>query len=475
MNMNMLFGCVLAYLLFMVGVSVYMSMKKVKSSDDFAVAGRKLPMIILIGTLLATWCGGGGITGTAGLIYSNGPLFGILVMSGAPLGMIVLYFIAGAVRKSTTYTIPELFELRYGAAARFLATVCIVLAYIGTTVSQFKAAGNIVSITTGISFETATVICVIFMVLLALIGGMVSVAYTDALSAFLMLGGFIAGIICVSGQFGGFGHVMTSLPAGKDSLLGTLTITQAIGFVLPTLFLVLGDQNMIQRFSSARDSKTARKSNVGLVIAEVVVCALIILLVVCAIAAYPTNDQPDIILFQLAAEFMPPLLGGIVMAACMSFIVTTGDSYLLSTASNLTYDIWGLYIKKEADDRQKINVLRVSIVIVAVLAFVLGFYFPDILSVQLYAYTMYGATITPALLCALFYKKATKAGGIAGIVCGAVMTIIWDVILKSPGGVKSAIVSVPLAFIAIFVVSALTQNGDKVSIEAIYARSDEKE
>ena len=55
------------------------------------------------------------------------------------------------------------------------------------------------------------------------------------------------------------------------------------------------------------------------------------------------------------------------------------------------------------------------------------------------------------------------------------MTIIWDVILKSPGGVKSAIVSVPLAFIAIFVVSALTQNGGKVSIEAIYARSDEKE
>ncbi len=55
------------------------------------------------------------------------------------------------------------------------------------------------------------------------------------------------------------------------------------------------------------------------------------------------------------------------------------------------------------------------------------------------------------------------------------MTIIWDVILKSPGGVKSAIVSVPLAFIAIFVVSALTQNGAKVPVEAIYARSDERE
>ena len=66
----------------------------------------------------------------------------------------------------------------------------------------------------------------------------------------------------------------------------------------------------------------------------------------------------------------------------------------------------------------------------AFLAFVLGFYFPDILSVQMYAYTMYGATITPALICALFYKKATKAGGLAGIITGAVTTIIWDVVLR---------------------------------------------
>lgn len=64
--------------------------------------------------------------------------------------------------------------------------------------------------------------------------------------------------------------------------------------------------------------------------------------------------------------------------------------------------------QKDADDKQKLNMLRISIVLVAFLAFVLGFYFPDILSVQMYAYTMYGATITPALICALFYKKQPR-------------------------------------------------------------------
>ena len=185
--MDVRFLFVVGYLLLMVGVSLYLKRKMVKSSDDFAVAGRRLPMIVLVGTRLATWCGGGGISGSAGLVYKNGPLFGILLFAGAPIGMIVLYFISGAVRKSTTYTIPELFELRYGAAARNLAAICIILAYIGTTASQFKAAGNIFMITSGIDFITSTVICVIFMALLALIGGMVSVAYTDALSAFMMV------------------------------------------------------------------------------------------------------------------------------------------------------------------------------------------------------------------------------------------------------------------------------------------------
>lgn len=472
--MNAQFLFVVGYLLLMVGISAYLKQKMVKSSDDFAVAGRKLPLIVLVGTLLATWCGGGGISGSAGLVYNNGPLFGILLFSGAPLGMVVLYFISGAVRKSTTYTIPELFELRYGSAARNLAAICIILAYIGTTASQFKAAGNIFMITSGVDFIPSTLICIAFMALLALLGGMVSVAYTDALSAFLMVFGFLFGILSLSSPFGGFSGVLAQMPEGKDTMFGSMNAIQAVGYVLPTLFLVLGDQNMIQRFSSAKDSKTARQSNVGLVIAEIVVCALIIALVTCAIPFYATNDTPDTILFQLAADYLSPVLGGIVMATCMSFVITTGDSYLLSTASNITYDVWVRLIKKDADDKQKMTALRFSILLVAVLSFVLGFYFPDILSVQMYAYTMYGATITPALICALFYKKATKAGGLAGIIAGAVVTILWDVILNSPFGIKSAIISVPLAFLAIFLVSAMTQNWDKVPLEAVYARSDEE-
>ena len=119
--------CIATYIVIIVAAGIYLTQKKVKNSDDFAVANRSLPAIVLIGTLLATWCGAGGITGSANMIWQNGPLFGILIFIGAPVGMVLLYLVSGKVRQATTYTIPELFELRYGTSARAIATVCIVL------------------------------------------------------------------------------------------------------------------------------------------------------------------------------------------------------------------------------------------------------------------------------------------------------------------------------------------------------------
>ena len=467
-------ACIATYIVVIVGAGIYLTRKKVKNSDDFAVANRSLPTIVLIGTLLATWCGAGGITGSANMVWQNGPLFGILIFIGAPIGMILLYLVSGKVRQATTYTIPELFELRYGTTARAIATVCIVLGYIGILASQFMAAGNIVNLVTGIDIKTATIVSGILIVLLAVTGGMVSVAYTDAMSAFLIVGGFLIAIPMLSGQIdGGFFEMFASLPEGKNTFSGNLNVIQAIGYVFPIFFLVLGDQNMIQRIGAAKDVKTARRSGKGLVAAEVLVCALIIITVTTGIFLIPEMDNPDTVIFQLAIGFLPPLIGGLLLSGCTAFVITTGDSYVLSIASNITYDIWGRFINKTADDKQKLRFLRISAFAVAIVAYVLGEFFPDILSVQMYAYSMYGASITPALVCALFSKNVTKAGGLAGILGGGISTIIWEVVLKSPFGIKSAIITVPFSFALIFIVSYFTKNGSKVALEEVYVKKAE--
>lgn len=452
-------GYLVCILLYIVGIVIYgivIGKKKVKTSEDFVVAGRQLPFMILIGTLLASWCGGGGITGSASVIYLYGPLVGALHFAGAPIGMLLLYFISSKVRNSTKITVPEIFSVRYGDGASIIAVICIMLAYVGLCATQIKAAGNIISLITGMDANMATVMSALGILLLTVTGGMISVAYTDAVSALLMVGGFLIAVPVLFGKAGGFSAAISTIPAEKLTGTGGLGVIAILGYMIPTITLLLGDQNMMQRFASAKSAEEAKKSNLGLFAAEIVVCVLIILICTAGIALYPNLDVPSNVIFSLAVDYLPFIMGAIVLVACVAFIVTTADSYLLSAATNITYDVWAKYINKNADDKKKIRFMRITICVLTALSVVLTLFFPTILSLQMTAYTMYGAAITPSLLFALFSKKVTKAGGIAGILTGGVVTIVWTMILKSPWGIASAIIAVPAAVAAILLVSAVT-------------------
>lgn len=466
--------CILVYIAGIIIYGIMIGKKKVKTSDDFVVAGRQLPFFILIGTLLASWCGGGGITGSASVVYMYGPWVGALHFAGAPIGMLLLYFISSKVRSSTKITVPEVFGARYGDVASIIAVVCIMLAYVGLCATQIKAAGNIISLITGMDANLATVLSAVGILFLTVSGGMISVAYTDAVSALMMVGGFLIALPLLFAKAGGWAAAIASMPAEKMTMTGGLSVVAILGYMVPTISLLLGDQNMMQRFASAKSAEEAKKSNLGLFVAEVTVCILIILMCTAGIALYAGDNTlaiPSNVIFTLAVDCLPFVLGAVVLVACVAFIVTTADSYLLSAATNVTYDVWGRYIKKDADDRQKIRFMRVTIVVLTVLAVVLTLFFPTILSLQMTAYTMYGAAITPALLFALFWKKVTPAGGIAGILTGGVVTVVWTMVLDSPYGIASAIVAVPAAVLMIVLVSALTGLNGGDSYVRLYENS----
>ncbi|MBQ8917820.1 MAG: hypothetical protein IJ044_03770, partial [Oscillospiraceae bacterium] len=139
-------GYIAVIALYLIAIMVYglvLAHKKVKNTDDMIVGGRKIPYIILVGSLLATWCGGGGITGSAGVVYSGGPWVGAITFAAPPIGIILLYFIAGKVRKTNKVTVPEIMGARYGRSADIISAICVMLAYIGVLATQLKAAGNI--------------------------------------------------------------------------------------------------------------------------------------------------------------------------------------------------------------------------------------------------------------------------------------------------------------------------------------------
>ena len=458
------------YLLALVIYGLVIAHKKVKTADDMVTGGHRIPFIILVGSLLATWCGGGGITGSAGVVYTGGPWVGAITFAAPPIGIILLYFIAGKVRKSNKVTVPEIMEARYGKTASIISALCVMLAYVGVLATQLKAAADILVLlcsSSGVelSHGMALTICTVVIVVITVGGGLVSVAYSDAVSALIMIGGFFLAIPFLISVANSQGAV---LPEAKTTITGGMSGVEILGYFLPSLALMLGDQNMLQRFASAKNSDEAKKSNIGMFIGEILVVASIIALVTQAAKLYPTLETPSNVIFQVAVDYLPLAFGALVMCACMAFIVTTADSYLLSSATNLTNDIYEKYIRKDATDKQKMLVLRVTIVVFSAIAVALTLYFPTVLALQMTAYTMYGAAITPAILFALFSKRVTPAAGLAGIIVGGLATIVWT-LMGTPGGVQCAIVAVPASVIAILLVSAVTKNSDPArSLDALY-------
>lgn len=454
---------VIVYLVFMALIGVFFARTSISNSDDFMVAGRSLPLFVVIGTLLATFVGSGTVVGGASFIYQYGPWAAIWNLSGGIVGAIILYFIAGKVRQSEIYTVPEMMEKRFGASTRLISSIFILLAYVGITAYQFTGGAYVLQLTTGIPLEIGAIIMFVLVVFLTMSGGLFSVAYSDALSAILIVIGFLIGVPFALNAVGGIEGLALSLPETAKSWNGGLTLPQLIGFFLPLFLLVLGDQNMYQRFAASKSQDVARKSAFGFVISNALVIFLTIILATTSIVLFP-NITPDTAILQLAIDGVPLVIGLLILCASVAFIITTGTSYLLSASGNIVHDLFLRYNKKEMSEKNLIWFNRFTILVLGTLAYVLGQFFPSVLAIQMYSYTMYGAAITPAILATFLWKWATKAGVLSSIVVGGTATMFWELVLNRPLDWNSVLFALPLSVLTLIVVSLVTYKKDSYNV-----------
>ncbi|MDN4492819.1 sodium:solute symporter family protein [Ureibacillus aquaedulcis] len=446
---------IIGYILLMIVAGTMIGKNKINNTEDYMLAGRSLPNIVLVGTLLATFVGSGTVIGGASFIYQQGPLAGIIYFAGVPIGIVILYFIAGKTWLISKYTIPQILEIKYGKLTRTISSIFIILAYIGIASYQFTGGGYILNLTTGISVQAGTIITAFIVIFLATIGGMFSVAYTDFISSLLILAGFLLGFFYLVTNVVSFDTIIASLPESHFTWTGNLTVPQIIGYFLPLFLLVLADQNMYQRLASAKDANTARRSTIGFFFSSIAVFGLVILLTIGSFALF-SDIKPDTAILQLAYNGgLPVIVGALILTASVSFLITTGNSFLLSAAGNITYDIVQR-VKPDISDKSLLKINRYSVFALGGIAYILGAFFPDVLSIQMYSYTMYGAALTPAILASFLWKRANGPGALASIVIGGLATLVWELVLQKPYGWNSVLIALPLSIIALIVVSLLT-------------------
>ncbi|HSD70435.1 MAG TPA: hypothetical protein VLB07_12820, partial [Woeseiaceae bacterium] len=167
------------YVLALLGISIYKT-RSVKSADDFMVAGRQVPIYILVATLVCTWIGSGSLFGTAGLTFRTG-ISELWFSAGAWLGILIVYLIAARVRRIAQYTLTDLLEKRYSQLAKVLGTITIIIAYMVIAGYQFKGGGRFISILSegSITPETGMMFAAILIIGFTVLAGMVSIVSID--------------------------------------------------------------------------------------------------------------------------------------------------------------------------------------------------------------------------------------------------------------------------------------------------------
>lgn len=439
--MSLLVIVVLGYPLLLIGVSLWRS-KTVKSHEDFAVAGRSVPVYLLVGTLVCTWIGSGSLFGGAGLAYRTG-IAELWFSFGAWVGLVCVYFLAGRVRRIAEYTVPDLLEKRYNATARILGTIAIILAYVTIAAYQFRGGGWILTIVTdgAITPTMGVLITATAIVVFTALAGMVSIVTVDVFNGIVISLAVLLALPYMVFQMGGVGNVVDALPSGHTTVLGGHNVLWVFGVAMPTFLLLMGESGIYQKFFSAKNSRAARQAVLGMVAGVIVLETALALLAIVGRAFYPDlmeqtsvvgRAASETIILYIARHGLPMIGGAALLAAAVAIVLSTGNTFLLVPSTNVSRDIYERFVNPNATEKQKVNLQRVSIVLFGGLGIVLLTQFSTVLGMALYAYSLVGASLTPALLACFLWKRVTPQGGVACI-AGGLASIVGIKVMNTLG------------------------------------------
>jgi SSS family solute:Na+ symporter len=476
-----LYASVLAVIVITLLIVSLARVGKVKTKADYLVAGRSLPAFVLIFTLLSSWIGSGSLLGGAENAYKHG--FAALWQAGGGwAGLLLIYFIAPRARKFAQFTIPDLLETRYNQTARLLGVIAILLTYTAITSYQFIGGGDILHLIFPkvITPILGRYILAAFVILFTMIAGMSSVAYMDLFIGLLATVTMCLALPVLIHRAGGWPAVHAALPATHFEWFGDLTFIQCLELFLPTCLLLLGNQSMYQKFFSARSERDARRAVVGWIIGTVILETVIVAIAVTGSALFPSGEvskAPREILAYCGLNGFSGgspalrLLGALLMGAIFAKIISTANNWLFSPATNLVNDIYVRYINPRASNKKILIVSRLMVVLLGVWSLIQSLGTESVLKKALYAYTIYSAALTPVILAAFFWKRATAVAAVSSIAVGTVVTVCWEWVtpyLPDVIGARDAIFPALLAsLICLLAVSLLTPAPTQEQLNAL--------
>ena len=440
----MLLTLVIAYLLVTIAIGL-VAAKRVKSSADFAIAGRHLPLAMIVTTTFATWFGSETVLGIPAKFVNSG-LNGVVedpFGAGSCLILVGLFF-AGKLYRMTLLTISDYYRERYGRSVEVICSVIIMLSYLGWVSAQVTALGLVFNLLSAgaISMPLGMTIGVVSVLAYTLFGGMWSVAVTDFMQMIILVVGLSVLAVFAGNQAGGADKVL-ALAVSQDmfKFFPEPNLKDILFFVAATITMMFGSipqQDVFQRVMSANSLQAATRGPIIGGICYILFAFVPMFLVVSALIIMPEKaaalmqEDPQKVLPTLVMEHMPFAMQVLFFGALLSAIKSCASATLLAPSVTITENIWRQFFPHQGD-KQALRAMRVTVLVFSalVLAYAIAMQGSSIYEMVSGAYqvTLVGAFIP--LVFGLYWRRATTQGAIFSIVLGL---LAWLLFMATPAG-----------------------------------------
>ena len=440
----MLLTLVIAYLLVTIAIGL-VAAKRVKTSADFAIAGRHLPLAMIVTTTFATWFGAETVLGIPAKFVNSG-LNGVVEDPFGAGGCLILVglFFAGKLYRMNLLTISDYYRERYGRSVEIFCSIIIMVSYLGWVSAQVTALGLVFNLLSGgvISMPWGMTIGVVSVLAYTLFGGMWSVAITDFMQMIILVLGLATLAVYAGDQAGGADKVI-ALAVSQDlfKFLPEPNMKDILFFLAAAITIMFGSipqQDVFQRVMSANSLNAATKGPIIGGICYILFAFVPMFLVVSALIIMPEQaaqlieEDPQKVLPTLVMTQMPFVMQVLFFGALLSAIKSCASATLLAPSITFTENIWRQFFPHQGD-KQSLLAMRVTVLVFSALVLLYAIQMQGSSIYEMvsgaYQVTLVGAFIP--LLFGLYWAKATTQGAILSIALGL---STWLLLLMTPAG-----------------------------------------
>jgi Na+/proline symporter len=421
---------ILGYIAAQLALGFWVS-RRVRTEEDYLVAGRRLGFPIVMFTTFATWFGAETCIGSAGEAYR----VGVSGTTNDPFGYAGCLLLMGLVYavplwKRKLSTLADLFRERYGPGVERLAVLLLVPTSLMWAAAQIRAFGHVLGAASSFGIDFTVTVAAAVVIVYTVAGGLLADAITDFVQGVVLIIGLVlvAGLMLASGDL----WVIRELPAERVSLrapdatwLSTLEV-----WTIPLLGSVVA-QELVQRVIASRTPQIARRATISAALLYFAVGLIPLLVGLSAIRLDPGIAESEQVLILRAQHYLPGFLYVIFAGALVSAILSTVDSALLVSGSLLAHNLV-LPLMPAPGERTKLRVNRLAVAGFGVLAYLLALTAPSVYHLVSQASAFGGASVFVAMTFGLFTRIGGSRSAVGAVLAGVSTYVLGAWVLHAP-------------------------------------------